>query len=294
MMKPQIDHKGVISHLCNLTNLLLTGMIVVFCLLNTRSFSQEVAVIRPSTNTTYKLSDPTGMETLSAIKGAITSAESTAEVLNADAEKEKAQMQSAEIEYKRAESIRENYLTGIENYSKNGYGPYMSDYNSYTADAARYDEVLGRHNSAVAASNSLAPEQRSAATVTILNSEKRNLDTWKVKLDTWKTSLDDAKAKLDAQRAALLLQKDQYEAAYNTALENLKGSQTKLKGLLDQLALCESYADKCKSILASKFNLTDTSTTGYFGSGAYKGAVTELNIALEKSKTLSLKPAEGN
>lgn len=290
-MKTQINHNGINIRICRLINLLSTGIIVVFCLLATPSFSQDVAI---QTNATYKLPDPAGMQTLAQVKGAIVTAELAGQALNADAEKEKAELQSAENDYGKAQAMKSDYLTGLDSYTKNGYNPYMADLNSYTPNVTNYAEILTRHNNAVAASNVLAPEQRNAATVASLNSEKTELDTWKVKLDTWKNNLDDARSKLDAQRTALLLQKQQYETAYQNAMDRLNASQAKLKAILDQLILCANYADKCRSILISKFNYTGTSTTGYFGTPVYKGSIADLNTNLEKLKQLSGKPWDGN
>jgi hypothetical protein len=293
-MKTQTYYNSVFILPCRLTYMVSTGMIVIFCLLASLSFSQAFVITSPSANTTYKLPDPAGVQTLTELQGAITTTELAGKALNTDAANERAALTSAEHDFYKSKTMRTDYLAGLDNYTKNGYDPYMVDYNTYTPDVTKYGEVLARHNTATDASNALAPKNRNTATVASLNSEKAELDSWHARLETFKASLDAAKAKLDAQRETLLQQKKEYETAYQTSTNKLKVSRIKLKDILDQLILCSYYADKCKTLLVSKFNYTGTSDAGYFGSSVYKGALTDLNTDLEKLKDLSGMEWDGN
>ena len=263
------------------------------CLLSAQSFSQAVIT---SANTTYKLPDVQTLQSPEAARAAVTTAELAGQALMTDAANEHTALNAAQNDLNKVQPMKTDYLAALNNYTKNGYDPYMADFNNYTPNLNRYNDVLSRHNTAVAANNALAPEQRSAANVASLNSEKTELDTWHGKLDTWKSSLDDAKAKLDAQRAVLLDQKRQYETAFQAAFDKVQASQLKLKGILDQLIICANYADKCRALLSSKFNYTYTgaAATGFFGSPVYRGSLADLNTDLERLKNLSSKPWDGN
>jgi hypothetical protein len=293
-MKTQIYQIGVFTRHFRLPNLISAGILILFGLFPVKSFSQVIKVVSPSTNVSYILPDPDSLLNSAAVLGAVTTAEMAGKALDADAANEKTVLITAENDYSTAQTMKSNYLAALDDYTKKGYNPYMTDYNSYTPNMQNYNETLSRHNTAVAANNALAPEQRNAANVASLNSEKTELDNWKVKLDTWKSNLDIAKAKLDAQRAILLDQKQQYDTANQSAADKLRASRLKLKGILDQLILCESYAQKCNKLLVAKFNYSGTSATGYFGTPVYKESIDDLNTNLEKLKSLSGMVWDGN
>ena len=273
------------------TNLFI---IVAFCLLSGRLFAQALTIVSPSSNSTYQLPDPGTLLSPEATRGAGATAELAGRGLTADAANEKTVLANAENDLSKTQTMKSDYLAGLDNYNKNGLNPYVQDLNSYTPNMTRYNEILERHNAAVAASNALPADQRNANTVANLNSEKTELDNWHAKLNTWKSNLDNTKAKLDADRSVLLIQKQQYETAYQNAMDRIRASQLKLKAILDQLILCANYAEKCNGLLISKFNYTSSSATGFFGTPVYKGSIADLNTNLERIKSLSGKVWDGN
>jgi len=275
-----------------ITNLSL--MIVALCLPCKLLFAQALTIVTPSSNTTYQSPDPDALVSPEAARGGVATAEMAAQTLTADAASEKAILANAESDMNKAQTMKSNYMAALDNYTKTGHDPYMQDLNSYTPNVNRYNELRQRNNADIAASNALQPTQRVQATVNSLNSQKAELDSWLVKLNTWKASLDATKAKLDADRDVLLQQKQQYETAYQSAMEKLKASQLKLKAILDQLILCANYADKCRGLLVSKFHYTATSTTGFFGTPVYQASIADLNTNLERIKHLSGKVWDGN
>ena len=285
-MKTQAHHKTVLCRLFHSNTLLSAGMIVVFCMLSTLSFSQAVNIVSPATNQTYKLPDPAIMQTPAEVQRAIADAETAGKALNADAIKERAITLNETNDFNKAKTMNSNYLAAFDNFAKNDVAKYKIDLDNYTASGTKYNEMLAAYNKAALANNALPAKKRKAATVAALNKQKAQIDASGAKLTKWKIRLDAAKAKLDVENAALPKQKLRADAALQTATEKLKASKKKIKSILDQSILCASYADKCHALLVSKFNNTAASDLGYFGTPGYKTSIADLNTDLEKLKNL--------
>ena len=264
---------------------LKTAMIVLLCLLSVQSFAQDLTIVSLFTETHYKLKDPDSLKSTDAINSALSSAESASRVLKEDAANEKRTIANTQIDFTKSVTMKNDYVAAVDGYTKNGYASYMSQLNAYNADNNSYSQAVTTHNNAVAASDALAATQRSATTVANLNSEKTDLDNWKSRLNTQKSTLETAKANLDTQREALLKQKSDCETAYLSASDQLKISKLRLKDILDQLVLCQYYADKCNKLLANKFKYTGAPATSYFTAIAYRDIITDINTQIGQFKT---------
>lgn len=286
IMKTQIHPNGVTAMPCPVFWLVRAGLIVAFCSLSACLFAQSAEISSIVNKQTYKLTDPNALLTATELQTAIITAETAGKALTQDAAAEKDALLAIESDLTRAQTMRSDYLTALDSYTKNGYDPYMVDFNSYIPNLNNYNESLRRHNTATDANNALAPEQRNAANVASLNSEKTELDSWRVKLENWKNSLDAARTKLDDQRAALLKQKQDFETARQLATGSLKAAKFKLKTLVAELLLCSYYSDKCRYILLTKFSFNGPTGTGYFGTTGYKSTLAGLNAEIENLKTL--------
>ncbi|MFI5136415.1 MAG: hypothetical protein ACHQIM_01225 [Sphingobacteriales bacterium] len=277
-MKMQNHYNSIRTRSCCISSRFSAGMILVFCMFSSLSFSQVVNVVSPVTSQTYNLPDPAGMQTAADVQGGITTAETAGKALCADAAKERA---IALKELNKAKIMSGNYQAALNNFSKNEVAPYNTDLNNYTASGTMFNESLAAYNKAVLANNALAAKDRKAATVAGLNKQKAQIDVWGIKLTKWKSKLDAAKAKLDVDNAALQKQKQNADAAAKTADDKLKVTKPKLNGLLDQLTICANYAWKCHELLMNKFNSPKTTDDGYFSTPAYKSAIADLVSAMK-------------
>jgi hypothetical protein len=272
-MKMQNYHNIVRGRLCGRISPLSVGMIFVFSMLSSFSFSQAVNVVSPVTSQTYNLPDPATMQTEADVQGAIAVAETAGKALCADAARERTTVLN---DLNKAKTMNSDYQAALNNFSKNEVTPYNADLQNYTESGTKYNESLTAYNKAVLANNALAAKDRKAATVADLNKQKAQLDAWGIKLTKWKSKLDAAKTKLDVDNAALQKQKQNADAAAKTADDKLKVTKPKLNGLLDQLTICANYAWKCHELLMNKFNSPKTTDDGYFSTPVYKSAIADL------------------
>jgi len=277
-MKMQNHHDRSRMRSYRISDLFSTGMILVFCVFSSRSFSQVVNVVSPVTNQTYNFPDPATMQTEADVQAAIAAAETAGKALCAEAAKERT---SALNDLNKAKTMNSDYQAALNNFSKNEVTPYNTDLNNYTESGTKYSESLAAYNKAVLANNALAAKDRKAATVAALNKQKAQLDAWGIKLTKWKSKLDVAKARLDADNAALQKQKQNADTATKTADDKLKVTRPKLNGLLDQLTICANYAWKCHELLMNKFSSPKTTDDGYFSTPAYKSAIADLVSAMK-------------
>jgi len=272
-------------HFKAISNKVCIRLIVLFCLFSLQSFAQDVTIISLFTETHYKLRDPDSLQSVDAINSALGSAESASRVLKEDAANEKRTVVNTQADFAKSVTQKNDYVAAVAAYTKNGHDPYEAQLSSYNADLNNYSQAVSRHNAAVAASDALPATQRNATTVASLNSEKTDLDNWKARLNTQKSDLDNSKANLDSQREVLLKQKSDCEAAYIVAADQLKISKLRFKDILDQLVLCEYYADKCNKLLANKFKYTGTPITIWFTSTSYHDIITDVNAQIDSFKT---------
>jgi len=247
--------------------------------------AQPVTVTDPLSNKVYTLTDPGGAQTAAELQTAITTAETTAKSLYAGSETETALMATAEADQTKAFSLKNANITATNNFNKNDVIPYKQDMDNYNAAGAKYSDLLSRYNKAVLANNALAAKDRKAATVAALNKQKIDIDAQAAQLSKWKDKLDAAKAKLDVKNAALQKQQQKGEALDQSSTAKLKACKVKLKGVVDQLAVCAAYAEKCRALLSSKFKVDVAINTGYFNSPEYRNALAALNALLDKLKS---------
>jgi len=248
-------------------------------------YAQPVTVSDAVSNKVYTLPDPAAAQTAAELQVAITRAETTARALCADVENEKARVTAAENDQSKAFALKNEIITGTNNFNKNDVIPYKQDMDNYNAAGAKYSDLLSRHNKAVLANNALAAKDRKATTVAALNKEKIEIDAQAAQLGKWKDKLDAAKAKLDVKKAALQKQQQNGEAQDQSSTAKLKACKVKLKGLMDQMSVCAAYAERCRALLASKFKVDVAVNTGYFNSPEYKNALSALNALLDKLKS---------
>jgi hypothetical protein len=272
---------NTVPHRTSMRYFLSAGMIAVLCLLSSSSFSQSVDIVNPANNSNYKLPDPTAMKTAAEAEAAIRAAETAAKALNADAAKERVTVLSLQPGVNKARVMGTDYVTALNNFSKNDVVPYNTDMNNYTASGTKFTGMLASYNKAVQAYNALPAKDRKAATAAALNKQKVQIDALGAKLSQWKTKLDAAKAKLDVKNAALQKQNQKQEAATKTVSEKVKVSKDKLVRYMVQLNTCATYAGKCRLLLTSKFSYANKPDTGFFAGPVYRNAISDIDKALK-------------
>ena len=262
-----------------------TKLVIIFFLISNSGFSQVVNVVTPISNQAFKLPDPGALQTAVDAQAAITSAEAAGKALLADAAAEKINIATELTSYNQAETQKNDYLTGINNFSKNDVDPYNLDLNNYNIAGAKLVKLLAKHNNAVKANNALPAKDRKPATVAALTKEKMQVDSMSAQLVKWEAKLNAAKAKLDVKNAALQKQQQKYTATESAATTRLKASKVRLTGILNQLTSCVAYAGKCKGLLTTKFNAGSTAVAGYFETAEYKSAFADMSAQLAQLKS---------
>jgi hypothetical protein len=255
-------------------------LIVIFCLFVASGFSQGLTVVTPVSNQTFKMPDPSTLQTAADAQAALTSAETAGKALLADAVAEKPTVTAEQNNYSQAEAGKNNYMASINSFSKNDVDPYKLDLNNYNTAGAKFMQLLTKHNNAVKANNALPAKDRKPATVTALTKEKMQVDSMATQLGKWKTRLDVAKTKLDVKNAALQKQQQKYTSSEEASVPKLKTCKTLLTSILNQLTSCAGYAGKCKGLLTTKFNAGSATAAGFFETAEYKGAVADISAEL--------------
>jgi len=242
-------------------------------------FCQELDIITPTTNQSFKLPDPATFTTLTQAKTNISSAEDIGKLLVATAGKIKESVTAAQADLTKGEALKASYTTAVTAFDKNDVEPYKKELDNYNAAGKKYTDQLTKYNKAAKANNALPANKRKADAVALLNRQRLQVDSMGKQVATWKTTLDAVKAKLDIKNAALNKQQQQYQAVEQGPIAKLKNAKETLKTISKQLTMCEAYVQKCHNTL-SKPGEPATADNGYFTTPDYKKALSDINLQL--------------
>jgi hypothetical protein len=284
-MKMNVFYNACISGSCRLVSQTLVAFIGITWLAPVMSYAQVVTIVSPATNQKYLLPDTATFHTAADIQNAIAATETAGKTLSADAATEEGKVTSVQNELIKAGAAKTDYLTSLNDFSKNDVAPYNADFNNYNAAGTKFNVSLAQYNKAALANNALPAKDRKPVNVAALTKQKVQIDAMAAQLGRWKIKLDAAKAKLDVKNTALQKRQQKYEATEKSAAPKLKASKTILNGLFNQLTICATYAARCHESLASKFKTGLATDNGYFGSPAYKSTIATLYGDLVKLKT---------
>jgi len=240
---------------------------------------QELNIVAPNTNQSFKLPDPAAFTTVTQAKTNISSAEDIGKLLVSAVGKIKEGVTAAQADLAKPEALKASYTTAITAFDKNDVEPYKKDLDNYNVAGKKYTDQLTKYNKAAQANNALPANKRKAAAVAKLNRQRLQVDSMGKQVGIWKTGLDAAKAKLDIKNAALNKQQQQYQAAEQGPIAKLKNAKEKLKTISSQLTMCEGYVQKCHNTL-SKLGEPATTDNSYFTTPDYKKALSDINLQL--------------
>jgi len=252
---------------------------LVLFLIPFKGSCQELDIVTPNTNQSFKLPDPATFTTPAQAKLNISSAEDVGKLLVASVDKIKENVTAAQADLSKGEALKASYTTAVTAFDKNDVEPYKKDLDNYNAAGKKYTDQLAKYNKAAQANNALPANKRKTAAVAQLNRQRLQVDSMGKQVGTWKTRLDAAKAKLDIKNAALNKQQQQYQATEQGPIAKLKNAKENLKTISSQLTMCEAYVQKSHNML-SKLGEPATADNGYFTTPDYKKALANINLQL--------------